>query len=100
MCHKYTEGPPGSYISTSFKPRGQAKIETGEPDRFEWLTVGQDGLVESTPLQPLPPLLHQHLSLFKSFLKNGHDIATVVLSTIASQLGPPKDTFTSLQPVT
>ena len=51
----------------------------------------------TTPLQHLPPQVHQHLQLFKSFLKNGQSIIATISSTIATQLSLPPDTFTSLQ---
>lgn len=86
-----------AYNSRSFKPRGHAKIETGQPDRFEWFNLGQDGLMGNTPLQPLPPLIHKHLPLFTSFLKHGQDIATTINIALATQLSLPPHTFTLLQ---
>lgn len=80
-----------------FKPRGGAKTETNEPDRFEWFNLGQDGLMGNTDLQRLPPVIHSHLALFTSFLKHGQSIAATISSSIATQLGLPPDTFTSLQ---
>lgn len=47
--------------------------------------------------QPLPPLVQSNLPLFTSFLKHGQDIVATVSSAIATQLGLPPDTFTSLQ---
>jgi isopenicillin N synthase-like dioxygenase len=81
----------------SFKPRGGARTETNEPDRFEWLNVGQDGLLGNAPLQPLPELVHTHLPVFTSFLKHGQSIVSTINTTLATQLGVAPDTFTSLQ---
>lgn len=83
-----------------FKPRGLAKTETNEPDRFEWFNVGQDGLLGNTPLQPLPDLVHTHLPLFTSFLKHGQNIVSTINTTLATQLGMPSDSFTSRQSLT
>lgn len=80
-----------------FKPRGGARTETDEPDRFEWFNLGQDGLMGTSEPQPLPPLVQSNLPLFTSFLKHGQDIVATVSSAIAAQLGLPPDTFTSLQ---
>ena len=51
----------------------------------------------TTPLQPLPPLIHNHLAVFKSFLGHGQEIIQKISSTIAIQLSLPSETFTSLQ---
>ncbi|OTA88157.1 hypothetical protein M434DRAFT_399121 [Hypoxylon sp. CO27-5] len=93
---QYLNDPPKSFLG--FKQRGRAKIETGAPDRFEWFNLGQDGLLGNTPLQPLPPLVRDHLPLFTSFLKHGGDIVATINSTLASQLSLSPDAFTSLQP--
>ncbi|KAI4859428.1 oxidoreductase [Hypoxylon rubiginosum] len=81
----------------SFKPRGQAKIETSEPDRFEWFNIGQDGLIGNTKPQSLPPLVHDQLSLFHSFLDHGPSIVGTISSTLAMQLGLPANASASLQ---
>lgn len=81
----------------SFKPRGQAKIETSEPDRFEWFNVGQDGLMGNTEPQSLPPLVQDQLSLFRSFLGHSQSIVGTINSTLATQLGLPANAFASLQ---
>lgn len=80
-----------------YKPRGGAKTETNKPDRFEWFNIGQDGLMGTSALQPLPPLIQSNLALFTSFMKHGQGIIATVNSAIATQLGLPPDTFTSLQ---
>ncbi|KAK7757420.1 hypothetical protein SLS62_000433 [Diatrype stigma] len=95
---QYLHDIPKSFLG--FKPRGQAKTETNEPDRFEWLNIGQDGLMGNTPPQPLPPLVQSYLPLFASFLKHGQSIIAAINATLATQLGLPPDTFASLQPVT
>ncbi|ROV93813.1 hypothetical protein VMCG_08762 [Cytospora schulzeri] len=56
-----------------------------------------DGLMGNTPLQPLPPIVHTYRALFTSFLKHGQSVVATFSSTIATQLGLPPDTFTSLQ---
>jgi isopenicillin N synthase-like dioxygenase len=81
----------------SFKPRGMARTETNEPDRFEWINVGQDGLLGNAPLQPLPELVHEHLPTFRSFLKHGQSIVSIINTTLATQLGMPQETFASRQ---
>ncbi|KAJ4386146.1 hypothetical protein N0V93_009039 [Gnomoniopsis smithogilvyi] len=73
------------------------KTETGEPDRFEWFNLGQDGLMGDTAQQPLPTLKETHLALFSSFLKHGQSVVATVSSAIAKQLSLPPDTFTALQ---
>lgn len=95
---QYLHDPPRSFLG--FKPRGQAKIETGEPDRFEWFNIGQDGLMGSTARQPLPSLIDDHLSLLTSFLNHGQSIVKTINETLATQLGLPADAFSSLQPPT
>ncbi|KAF2794307.1 oxidoreductase [Melanomma pulvis-pyrius CBS 109.77] len=92
---KYLNDAPKSFLG--FKPRGQAKTETNEPDRFEWFNLGQDGLLGNTNPQPLPPLINSHNSLFTSFLQHGQTIVSTIASTLATQLGLPADTFTALQ---
>ncbi|KAL1870706.1 hypothetical protein Daus18300_005026 [Diaporthe australafricana] len=92
---QYLHDAPRSLLG--FKPRGGAKTETNEPDRFEWFNLGQDGLMGNTALQPLPALMQTHLALFTSFLKHGQSIVATISSAIATQLDLPSDTFTSLQ---
>lgn len=91
----YLHDAPRSFLG--FKPRGQAKIETGEPDRFEWFNVGQDGLKGNAAPQLLPPLMHDHLSLLTSFLDHGQSIVHTISTTLATQLGLPADAISSLQ---
>ncbi|OHE96501.1 hypothetical protein CORC01_08264 [Colletotrichum orchidophilum] len=91
---KYHVDVPRSF--EGFKLRGVGKTETNEPDRFEWFNVGQDGLIGISPAPPLPPLVQEHLPLFTSFLKHCQEIATSVHSSLATELGLPADTFTSL----
>ncbi|KAG8162525.1 hypothetical protein KVR01_008290 [Diaporthe batatas] len=92
---QYLHDAPRSFLG--FKPRGGAKTETDEPDRFEWLNLGQDSLMGASAQQPVPPLVQSHLALFTSFLKHGQSIVATISSTIATQLGLPPDTFASLQ---
>ncbi|GAW14004.1 hypothetical protein ANO14919_033960 [Xylariales sp. No.14919] len=93
--HRYLHDIPKSFLG--FKPRGHAKTETDEPDRFEWFNIGQDGLIGNAPLQPVPPCVHSHIPLFQSFLKHGQDIVALISTILASQLGLPPDSFTRLQ---
>ncbi|KAJ0117906.1 hypothetical protein J7T55_014356 [Diaporthe amygdali] len=79
-----------------FKLRGVGKTETNEPDRFEWFNIGQDGLTGVGPVPPLPPLVQTHLPLFTSYLKHNQEIASTIQTTLATELGLPADTFTSL----
>ncbi|KAF4472870.1 oxidoreductase [Fusarium albosuccineum] len=79
-----------------FKIRGVGKTETNEPDRFEWFNIGQDGLTGVGPLPPLPPIVQNHLPLFTSYLKHSQEIASIIHTTLAIQLGLPADTFASL----
>ncbi|KXH62212.1 hypothetical protein CSAL01_10597 [Colletotrichum salicis] len=79
-----------------FKLRGVGKTETNEPDRFEWFNVGQDGLTGIGPVPPLPSLVQDHLPLFTSFLKHCQEVATDIHTSLATELGLPADTFTSL----
>jgi isopenicillin N synthase-like dioxygenase len=83
--------------SASYKPRGQARTENNEPDRFEWFNIGQDGLVGNAPLQPVPPLVQSHLPLLQSFLKQGQDIVALINTILATRLGLPPEAFTRLQ---
>ncbi|ETS74338.1 hypothetical protein PFICI_14204 [Pestalotiopsis fici W106-1] len=92
---KFLHDAPRSFLG--FKPRGQAKIETGEPDRFEWFNVGQDGLKGNTAPQPLPPLMHDNLPLLTSFLDHGQSIVNTISRSLATQLGLPADAISSLQ---
>jgi isopenicillin N synthase-like dioxygenase len=84
-------------MTSRFKPVGLAKTETNDPDRFEWFNLGQDGLLGNTHLQPLPDLVHSHLPLFKSFLNHGQKIVSTINTVLATQLGLPPNTFSSLQ---
>ncbi|KAK9778084.1 putative Fe2OG dioxygenase domain-containing protein [Seiridium cardinale] len=93
VMDQYPHEIPKSFLG--FKPRGQVKTETDEPDRFEWFNMGQDGLMGTTPMQQLPPLLKSHLPIYQTFLKHGQAIVADVCSTLATQLGLPEDTFTS-----
>ncbi|KAI5917756.1 oxidoreductase [Camillea tinctor] len=92
---KYLHDIPKSFLG--FKPRGQAKIETNEPDRFEWFNLGQDSIMGTNTTQPIPPLVQSHFPLFTSFLKHGQSILATINSTLATQLSLPHDAFTSLQ---
>ncbi|KAI1842670.1 hypothetical protein JX265_002725 [Neoarthrinium moseri] len=92
---KYLHDAPKSFLG--FKPRGHAKIETSEPDRFEWFNIGQDGLLGNTAPQRLPPLIHDRHSLLTSFVEHGQSIVRTINSTLATQLGLPADAFASLQ---
>lgn len=96
QCFPTLCSPTCSHV-LRFKRRGTAKTETGEPDRFEWLNISQDSLMGNTALQPLPPLVHEHLPLFTSFLQHSQKVVTTISSTIATQLNLPPNTFTSLQ---
>lgn len=51
-------------------------------------------------LQSLPPLVHENLELYTSFLTHGQSIVENVSSTLATQLGLPSDAFSSLQQTT
>ncbi|KAI1259175.1 Clavaminate synthase-like protein [Xylariaceae sp. FL1019] len=93
--NQYLHDPPRSFLG--FKPRGASKIETMEPDRFEWFNIGQDGLTGSAPLQPLPEFMMEDLALFVSFLENSHDIIQLICRVLAVQLGLPPESFNSLQ---
>ncbi|KAI1338641.1 oxidoreductase [Xylariaceae sp. FL0016] len=95
---KYLHNIPKNFLG--FKPRGHAKTETGEYDRFEWFNLGQDGLMKNTPLQPLPPAVESRVTEFTSFLKHGQTIADTINSSLATQLGLPAATFSALQPPT
>lgn len=81
----------------SFKPRGMAKTETNEPDRYEWLNLGQDGLTGNVPLQPLPSAVTDQLHVFQAFLIHGQIITAAINIALATQLNLPLMTFTSLQ---
>ncbi|KAI0454621.1 oxidoreductase [Xylaria acuta] len=91
----YLHNAPKSFLG--YKPQGYSKVETKQPDRFEWFNLGQDGLTGCAPLQPLPPVMESNLPLFKSFLKHGQNIIEMISRTLATQLGLPPDSFTSLQ---
>lgn len=80
-----------------FKPRGGAKTETDEPDRFEWFNLGQDGLMGTSDEQPVPPIVQSNLAVFTSFLEHGQSIVATISTAIATQLGLPANSFTSLQ---
>jgi isopenicillin N synthase-like dioxygenase len=84
-------------MTGSFKPRGLARTETNEPDRFEWFNLGQDGVLGNSPLQPLPEFVHEQLPVFKSFLAHGQSIVSIINTTLAKQLGMAPETFTSRQ---
>lgn len=85
---------PRSWVDR-FKSLGQAKTETNEADRFEWFNLGQDGLMGTSPLQPLPPLVKSHLALFTTFLKHGQALAATITSALETQLGLPETTLMS-----
>ncbi|KAI0160027.1 oxidoreductase [Hypoxylon sp. FL1284] len=91
---EYLHDIPKSFLG---RPRGQAKIETNEPDRFEWFNLGQDTIMGTDTTQAVPPLVQSHLPLFTFFLKHGQQILDAINSTLAAQLSLPRDAFTSLQ---
>lgn len=78
------------------KPLGLTKTETNKADRFEAFNLGTDGLIDNNNLQPLPPVLSSQLPLLKSFFSHGQAIVSVVATILATQLGLPADTFTSM----
>ncbi|KAK8042247.1 oxidoreductase [Apiospora rasikravindrae] len=92
---RYLHDIPKSFLG--FKPRGQAKIETNEPDRFEWFNLGQDSIMGTETTQSIPPLVQTHMSLFASFLEHGQSILATINTTLATQLALPPDAFTCLQ---
>ncbi|OTA94408.1 hypothetical protein M434DRAFT_383858 [Hypoxylon sp. CO27-5] len=92
---KYQHDIPRTFLG--FKPLGQAKTETNVPDRYESFNISQDGLMGNQSLQELPPVVHPRLPIIISYLKHCQDIVALINSTIATQLGLPADTFTSLQ---
>ena len=59
--------------------------------------MGQDGLFNNAPLQPLPDLVHTHLPLFTSFLKHDQAIIHAISTALATELGLAPDAFTSRQ---
>ncbi|KAF5020255.1 hypothetical protein F66182_7733 [Fusarium sp. NRRL 66182] len=91
---KYHVDVPRSF--EGFKIRGVGKTETNEPDRFEWFNIGQDGLNGVGPVPPLPPPVESSLPLFTSFFNHCQKIASLIHTTLATQLGLPADTFTKL----
>ncbi|KAI0188237.1 oxidoreductase [Astrocystis sublimbata] len=93
--HEYRNDPPRNFLG--FKPQGSSKTETMEPDRFEWFNLGQDGLMGTIDLQPVPDSIRANLPLYKSFLEHGQDIIRLVCQTLALQLDLPIDSFTALQ---
>ncbi|KAI0118641.1 Clavaminate synthase-like protein [Nemania sp. FL0031] len=92
---EYEHDVPRSFLG--FKPRGQARTEKNEPDRYESFNIGQDGLMGNETLQKLPPSIHSRLPLIKSYLGHCQDIVALVSSALALQLDLPRGTFTSLQ---
>ncbi|KAF2690158.1 hypothetical protein K458DRAFT_439230 [Lentithecium fluviatile CBS 122367] len=70
-------------VIDKFKHRGIIKVETNEPDRFEWFNLGPDVLA--------------HLTLFGSFVQHGQRIVSTINTTLAKQLSLAADTFASLQ---
>ncbi|KHO01976.1 oxidoreductase [Metarhizium album ARSEF 1941] len=85
---QYLHDIPRSFLG--FKPLGHAKTETEEPDRFEWFNLGQDGLMGTAPLQPLPHLVQSHLPLFRSFLHRGQSLQKTICSALEAQLSLPE----------
>ncbi|CRG88354.1 hypothetical protein PISL3812_05384 [Talaromyces islandicus] len=92
---QYLHDIPRSFLG--FKPRGAAKTETEEPDRFEWFNLGQDGLMGNTDLQALPEFVTKRISYFKEFLHYSQQIATFINNTLAKQLSLPAETFAAAQ---
>ncbi|KAI1330192.1 Clavaminate synthase-like protein [Xylariaceae sp. FL0255] len=92
---KYLHDIPRSFLG--FKPRGLARTETNEPDRFEWYNIGRDGIKGVAPLQPLPPLFDPHLGLLQDFFDLGQELVTIINAVLASHLGLPCNIFTDLQ---
>ncbi|KAI0146184.1 Clavaminate synthase-like protein [Xylariaceae sp. FL1272] len=91
----YQNDAPKSLLG--FKPIGQANTEKGEPDRYEWLNIGQDGLMATDALQPLPPSMYPYLPLFISYVRHCQHIVAILSLALARQLGLPEDTFTARQ---
>lgn len=84
-------------VIKSFKPRGIAKTETDEPDRFEWFNLGQDGLMGTTDLQPLPEYVLQRIDYFKKFADYGQQISKTLNQILAKHLSLAEDAFSALQ---
>ncbi|KAL9106154.1 MAG: hypothetical protein Q9227_008802 [Pyrenula ochraceoflavens] len=95
---QYKHQIPKSFLG--FKPRGEAKTESNEPDRFEWFNLGQDGLLRNSDLQPLPPVIKTYIPLFTSFLHHGQSVVSTICQSLATSLSLPPSTFTDLQPPT
>lgn len=84
--------------TVSLKPLGMTKTDTGEADRYEAFSLGTDGLVGNDSLQPLPPVVAARLPLLKSFFSHGREVVSIIATILATQLGLPADTFTSMMP--
>ncbi|XWW95428.1 hypothetical protein V2A60_003387 [Cordyceps javanica] len=93
--NEYLHDIPKSFLG--FKPRGIAKTETEQPDRFEWFNLGQDGLMGTTDLQPLPDFVTRRIEFFKKFADYGQQIATALNRILAKRLSLPEDAFSALQ---
>ncbi|KAI1270304.1 Clavaminate synthase-like protein [Xylariaceae sp. FL1019] len=91
---RYFHDIPKSFLG--FKPRGVARTEHNQPDRFEWFNIGCDGLTGTGPLQPLPPIMKNNLALLKAFRDFGQDIITLIFDALASRLGISTESFTTL----
>ncbi|KAJ6780856.1 hypothetical protein PWT90_00543 [Aphanocladium album] len=92
---QYLHDIPRSFLG--FKPRGIVKTETEEPDRFEWFNLGQDGLMGTTDLQPLPSFVLARIAHFKKFADCGQQISKILNQILAKHLSLPEDAFSSLQ---
>ncbi|KAJ3479003.1 hypothetical protein NLG97_g8431 [Lecanicillium saksenae] len=93
--NQYLHDIPRSFLG--FKPRGLVKTETEEPDRFEWFNVGQDGLMGTTDLQPLPSFVLERIAQFKKFAECGQQIGKILSQKLAKHLSLPEDAFYALQ---
>ncbi|KAI0156826.1 oxidoreductase [Xylariaceae sp. FL1272] len=91
---RYLHDIPKSFLG--FKPRGIAKTETNQPDRFEWFNIGCDGLRGTGPLQSLPTIMKNNLPLLREFCDFGQDIVNIVFDVLASRLGISTESFTAL----
>lgn len=59
--------------------------------------MGQDGLMGTVDLQPLPDFVAERIEYFKKFLNYGQDIAATINKTLARQLSLPEETFAATQ---
>lgn len=94
---KYDLKDQGSYFG--YKGLGSGVIDTkGTKDRNEFYNISKDDILSQTPALPNPPLLQatEARDLLEKFIRNSHEVVTLILGILNSKLELPDGTLQNL----